>query len=206
MGNFKTQPASPSTTKAMSMFPKVEIIGYRIYFRRRMVGYLGSRGSGDGEFLSAMVVAADGDGNLYVSDWGNSRIQVFDVDGAFLETRVASGIEPGELTTPTGLKIDGDGHLWVVDRGNNRVQKFTIDGEFLTSWGVEGDGHGFFRVPTSIAIDGDGNFYVAEVDNSRVQIFSPTGEFLSELAPGFLSMPHGLALDSAGNLSESSMT
>ena len=49
-------------------------------------------------------------------------------------------------------------------------------------------------------IDRDGNFYVAEVENSRVQIFNSAGEYLSELAPGFLSGPHGLAFDSAGNL------
>jgi DNA-binding beta-propeller fold protein YncE len=44
----------------------------------------GSRGSGDGEFLSAMVIAADDDNKLYVSDWGNGRVQVFDTDGNFL--------------------------------------------------------------------------------------------------------------------------
>ena len=96
--------------------------------------------------------------------------------------------------------MDSDGHLWVVDRGNSRVQKFTRDGEFLAAWGIVGAGLGQFRVPTSIAIDGDGNFYVAEVENSRVQIFSAEGEYLSELAPGFLSGPHGLAFDSMGNL------
>ena len=78
-----------------------------------------------------MVIAADADGDLYVSDWGNGRIQVFDPDGSYLAELGGGGTGDGELTTPTGLKVDRDGDLWVVDRGNNRVQKFTRSGEFL---------------------------------------------------------------------------
>ena len=154
----------------------------------------------EGEFQSAMVIAADAYGKLYVSDWGNSRIQVFDSDGTYLDAWGLRGTGLGELVTPTGLKVDGDGNLWVVDRGNSRVLKLTGDGEILAKWGSEGYSHGQLGVRTSIAIDGDGNFYVAEVEASRVQIFSSTGEFLPEPAPGLLSGPHGLAFDSVGNL------
>ena len=160
----------------------------------------GSHGSGRGQFLSAMVVEVDNDGRVYVSDWGNSRIQVFDSDGNFVATWGEPGTSKGELRTPTGLQVDQVGNIWVVDRGNNRVQKFTLGGQLLAAWGAEGRDAGQFRVPTSITVDTDGKFYVAEVENSRVQIFDSEGQYLRELAPGQLEMPHGLAFDGAGNL------
>ena len=110
-----------------------------------------------------------------MSDWGNDRIQVFDSNGAYLDSWGLSGKEEGQLFTPTGVKVDSEGNVWVVDRGNSRVQKFTRDGEFLATWGAAGDDQGQFGVPTSIAFDSDGNFYVSEVENSRVQIFNSEG-------------------------------
>ena len=77
------------------------------------------------EFGSAMVVAVDADDNLYVSDWGNGRVQVFDSDGNYLDQIGDGGTGDGEFTTPIGVKVDRDSNIWVVDRGNHRVQKFT---------------------------------------------------------------------------------
>jgi len=160
----------------------------------------GSQGSDRGQFFSAMVVDVDDLGRVYVSDWGNSRIQVFDSIGNFVDTWGHRGTAEGELMTPTGLHVDRAGNIWVVDRGNNRIQKFTLDGQLLAAWGAEGFDAGQFRVPTSVAVDTEGNIYVAEVENSRVQIFDSEGQFLTELAPGLLQSPHGLAFDGAGNL------
>ena len=59
-----------------------------------------------------MVVAVDTNGRVYGSDWGNSRIQVFDTEGTFVETWGKLGTSEGNLANPTGVEVDGEGNIW----------------------------------------------------------------------------------------------
>ena len=146
-----------------------------------------------------MVISIDDEGRVYVSDWGNNRIQVFDTDGNFLMAWGERGSEPGQLMTPTGLTVDGSGNIWVVDRGNSRVQSFTSDGELLSTWGSEGSGDGRFLTPTSIAMDTEGFVYVSEAQGTRVQILTAEGVYHATPI-SILNAPHGMAFDSSGTL------
>ena len=49
------------------------------------------------------------DGNVYVLDPFNSRVQVFTPDGTFLREWGEAGAGPGQLTTPEGIAVDGAG-------------------------------------------------------------------------------------------------
>jgi DNA-binding beta-propeller fold protein YncE len=73
-------------------------------------------------------IAFDGDGNIYVLDAGNQRIQKFGPDGAYLATIGRQGEGPGELQFPLSLDIDGGGYLYVPDMGNQRIQVYKPDG------------------------------------------------------------------------------
>jgi len=66
-------------------------------------------------------VAVDKDGNIYVLDAGNTRIQKFGPDGKYLATIGRKGQGPGEFIMPNGLDIDKDGNLVVADTAQSRL-------------------------------------------------------------------------------------
>ncbi|QDV14904.1 NHL repeat protein [Rosistilla oblonga] len=60
---------------------------------------------------------------IYVCEYGNDRIQKFDLDGRSLEVWGRSGHAEGELFQPWGVVRDSRGRLHVLDSNNNRVQR-----------------------------------------------------------------------------------
>ena len=69
-------------------------------------------------------VAIGGDGNVYVADTLNHRIQVFDPEGRFLCKWGTEGKGDGQFNEPLGLAIDGAGNVYVADAHNDRIQVF----------------------------------------------------------------------------------
>lgn len=76
-------------------------------------------------------VAIDGDGNVYVADSNNDRIQKFSSTGAFIAKWGSAGNGDGQFNDPTGISIDGNWNVYVADSGNNRIQKFTSSGALM---------------------------------------------------------------------------
>ncbi|NTV81008.1 MAG: 6-bladed beta-propeller, partial [Candidatus Aminicenantes bacterium] len=72
-------------------------------------------------------VAVDGDGNIYILDAANSRIQKFGPDGRFLATIGRKGQGPGEFIFPDAIGFDKDGNLIVADSAQARIHVI-IDG------------------------------------------------------------------------------
>lgn len=85
---------------------------------------LGIPGSWAGWFRVATGIASDAAGRLYVADFQNHRIQVFDRDRDLVVAFGHQGSEPGAFERPTDLDIGPDGRIYVVDFGNDRVQVF----------------------------------------------------------------------------------
>jgi DNA-binding beta-propeller fold protein YncE len=77
-----------------------------------------------GRFRGVMAVAVDAQGNSFVADYGNDRIQKFAPDGTFLVSIGERGPEPGQFRRPTAVAIDEEGRLFTVEFGNQRVQVF----------------------------------------------------------------------------------
>jgi DNA-binding beta-propeller fold protein YncE len=69
-------------------------------------------------------LATDAQGNVYVADAANCRIQVFTGAGAYIAQWGTPGSGNGQFVTPTGVAVDGSGNVYVADRDNNRIQKF----------------------------------------------------------------------------------
>ncbi|MGI0008333.1 MAG: HYR domain-containing protein [Nitrosopumilaceae archaeon] len=157
-----------------------------------------------GLFSFPQDLALDSAGNVYVTDYGNRRIQKFDNDGNFLQTWGIKGSGNGQFQVPAGIAIGND-FVYVVDNDLNRVQKFDTSGKYITQWGSKGTESGQFLLPQNIAVDPDGDVYVADTGNSRIQKFSSDGKFLllwgsSGLGNGQFLNPRGVAADSQGSI------
>ena len=129
----------------------------------------GIEGAGDGQFKYPRGITVDKDGNVYVADSGNNRIQKFDGAGNFLKKWGIEGAGDGQFKGPYGITVDKDRNVYVADAGNNRIQEFDGAGNFLKKWGIEGAGDGQFDRPYGITVDKDGNVYVAGTGNHRIQ-------------------------------------
>jgi DNA-binding beta-propeller fold protein YncE len=180
----------------------------------------GSNGTAAGQLSTPSSAAVDAQGNLYVADSLNHRIQVFGPDGAPARTIGSFGTGDGQLFEPRGVAVDQQGNIYVADTWNARVAKFGPDGQFLKAWGSGredfGNGRrasptngtlagnaaeplGFFG-PRGIAVDELGNVYIADTGNKRVVVTDSEGNYRYQwgefgAALGQFSEPTGVAVD-----------
>ena len=166
---------------------------------------LAGAGSGDGQLVSPLGAAVDPDGNLYVADTGNERIQKFGPSGSFITKWGVEGSGPGEMDWPSDVTVAPDGNVYVTDTTNHRVQRWTSDGVFVSQWGSAGSGDGLFANPSAVATDSAGNVYVADADNDRIQKFTATGTFITKFGSfgagaGQLDYPTDVAVNASGTI------
>jgi streptogramin lyase len=125
-----------------------------------------------GNFALPTNVAVDKEGDVYVTDTLNNRVEIFDADGKFIRAFGKPGDGPGHFARPKGIAIDSDGHIWVVDAVQQRVQVFDTEGHLLIYFGQPGNWPGQFSAPYDIAIDTKNNRVVtSEQFPGRVQMF-----------------------------------
>jgi predicted membrane-bound mannosyltransferase/DNA-binding beta-propeller fold protein YncE len=150
---------------------------------------------GDGQFNEPWGVAVDAQGNIFVADTWNGRIQVFSPTGEFLRKWGYFNTTNGELGDanalfgPRGLAVDLDGNLLVADTGNKRILRYTTMGELVNQTGGGGVILGRFDEPTSVAVDpNDGSIFVADAWNRRIQKLDPMLNAVAEWpVPGWES-------------------
>ncbi len=149
------------------------------------ISEFGSEGSGEGQFnfgFTGTGLAVDpADGELYVADVGNHRVQKFDEDGNYVSEFGSEGSGAGQFAGfVMGIGVNPiSGEVYVADTGNDRVQRFDSSGNYAGQFGGLGSGNGQFDSPRDIGIDSTGDVYVVDRQNSRVQKFSSSGFFLS---------------------------
>jgi len=175
------------------------------------VAVYGAFGSEDGQFNYPKSAALDAQGNLYVCDTYNHRVQVFDTSGTLLRQWGGKGNAPGQFQEPWGIALDKAGNVYVADTWNHRVEKFDAQGKFLKQWGSFGDTAGAlddgntFYGPRDLAIDVDGNVLVADTGNKRICKFTSEGEFVQQFGgagslSGQFREPVGIAVGRDGNV------
>jgi len=163
-------------------------------------------------------LALSPEGDIYVSDgYGNARVHKFSSDGRLLFSWGEPGSGPGQFHVPHGIAVDQPGTVYVADRENSRIQLFTPDGAFLSEWTD-------VARPCQVFIDGAGNVFVAELGyragmwpgttaptadapGGRVSIFNRHGGLQARWgggqnpsAPGDFFAPHGIWVDSRGDI------
>ncbi|MCA1558985.1 MAG: peptidyl-alpha-hydroxyglycine alpha-amidating lyase family protein [Acidobacteria bacterium] len=111
-------------------------------------------------------VAVDAKRRVYIGDRANSRIQVFDENGKFLDAWP-------NVRRPYYIMMTQDQHLWVSDGITQKFTKFDLAGKLLYSWGTFGAFPGGFWGVHQFHTDSEGNLYTADVHIGRAQKFKP---------------------------------
>jgi tripartite motif-containing protein 71 len=152
-----------------------------------------------GQFADINSVAVNGQGEVFVADGYNKRIQKFDANGRYV--RSFEGNRNMQMAT------DRQGNLFVSESGfsesglvpsTQHVRKLDASGKFVTVFGGFGREPGQFSLISALATDPDGNVYVGDYDNQRISKFDNNGKFLQQWV--LRGRPMGLAVDNQSNV------
>ena len=134
-----------------------------------------NRSSDPGEFDFPTNIAIDKQGNIYIVDTMNFRVQIFGPRGRFLLTFGKIGNVPGTFSRPKGIALDSEGHIYVSDAAFNNIQIFNQQGKLLLFFGNFGSGLADLRLPAGLFIDRQNRIYVADQLNHRIQVYQYLG-------------------------------
>lgn len=184
----------------------------------KLLSQIGQRGqgapAGSGEpFNRPTKVAVDpASGDLYISDgYGNARVHKYRVNGEHLFSWGDYGTGPGEFNLPHSVCTDSAGKVYVADRENHRVQVFDADGNFLDQWNnmhrpcglcIREDLVYVGQLPTHLDVNADYpniGACVSVHDLSGRQL-ARIGDAYAGLGPKQYTAPHGIAVDSHGDI------
>jgi DNA-binding beta-propeller fold protein YncE len=160
-------------------------------------------GHGNGEFYNPSGIAVGPNGDVYITDEGNNRVQELTPAGEYIRQWGSEGSENGQFKRPADIAIEAKGDVWVVDTGNDRVQEFTSEGVFIKKLGSKGSGNGQFEFAAGgfangIVVDSGNHVWVGDREHKRVEEFTTEGTYIRQIA---LSSPaNGIASDPEGHL------
>ncbi|HEV3057527.1 MAG TPA: peptidyl-alpha-hydroxyglycine alpha-amidating lyase family protein [Vicinamibacterales bacterium] len=133
----------------------------------------GSRGSEPGQFNGIHGIVIDAQGNLYVADAGNQRIQVFDADGNVKAQITNVGTPSALCITP----ITSGAHQYLYSSNSNdpetldngEIYKLELNGRIVGKFGRAGKLPKEFGMVNSIDCRSENELFVGELTNWRVQ-------------------------------------
>jgi hypothetical protein len=114
---------------------------------------------GDGNYLLTSPVDIDvaDNGEIYVSDWRDVRIQVYDKDGIYRRTIGRPGQGPGDFEVPFYVCLTSDGKICVLEMRAHRISVLDIQGDYLSGFRLPGSCEG-------LDIDGNGKLYYRKIN------------------------------------------
>jgi len=117
-------------------------------------------------FNTVHAIAIDAMRRVYVADRANSRVQIFDEDGNFIEAWT-------DIVRPYSIMLDTNQHLWVSDGTTQKFSEYDHNGNLRSSWGTFGAFPGGFWGVHQFSVDSEGALYTADVHVGRPQKFVP---------------------------------
>ncbi|PWT79361.1 MAG: hypothetical protein C5B57_14095 [Blastocatellia bacterium] len=130
----------------------------------------GSRGTAPGEFNTLHTIATDAQGNVYVGDRGNRRIQVFDNNGTFKQQFINVGAPWAICITPGPHQyLYSSNSNGTTNMDNGEIYKMELDGRVLGKFGRAGKLPKEFGSVHEIDCRKDNELLVGEITNWRVQ-------------------------------------
>lgn len=122
----------------------------------KLAGTFGKPGTANGQFDGARGIAIAPNGNVYIADSNNNRIQVFSRTGAFRSAWGKTGDDTGQFNVPPDVAVAADGSVWVADDINARAQSFSGAGTYKSTVILPG-----LESARAVAVSADGDVYVA---------------------------------------------
>lgn len=149
--------------------------------------------AGNGLLYGPRGIAIGPNGNVYVADTGNHRVQLFNAEGVFLREFGSAGSLPSQMSEPVGIAVSSTGEVFVADTWNRRVQVFSPESIYLREWSVPIWSGNPAEKPF-LAVT-DQIVFVGAPLNGRVLAFDQAGNLLWNLHdPENLSFPGGVAV------------
>ncbi len=149
-------------------------------------------------FTHILGIACDPSGNVYVLDWGDSKVKVFDPAGTLLREWGDPGTGDGQLSlananAPAMIAVDKNSHVYVCDPGNSRVQVFDSAGAFLKKWGEPGTLPSQFPNgnPMAIAWSASGEVYVGSSGSWPLRVLAEDGTYRRSGSPFYNPYGYG---------------
>ena len=164
----------------------------------------GGFGTSDTKFRNPRYVTTDTNGNVYVTDSGNWRVVVTDINGKsdFQFGSQGSSLNSNRFNTPTGIAAaknsNGKWMVWVADKGLNCVKRFNDQGDWKETWGPSGSSVTLdLKSPYGVAVGKSGTVYIADSGNNRIRVVDSNGTLNFNITSGngkSLNSPHGVAV------------
>ncbi len=159
-----------------------------------------------GKFNYPYGVDVSSDGQIYVADTLNRRIQVFDPNGRPIFW--FPKIEDGHIAEVYPMDLDVvDGRVYVADGYGDRIAVFDLKGNYFFSLGEKGELAGMIKNPLGVAANQEGTVFVSDKLNLSLAAYRSSGELIwARGRPAsnlwgenrFFDLPAGVAVDKNG--------
>jgi len=132
---------------------------------------IGAKGRDPGQFQLPAGLSCDKQNRIIASDYGTSRISIFNKTGLFIRSFGEKGKSSGMFNLPKAVAVDRMDRIFVLDSLNHRIQVFGSSGNWLCTYGSLGKEKDQFCGPSDLCIDNQNNLlFVADKGNKRIQV------------------------------------
>ena len=147
---------------------------------------------GDGQFSSPRGICVDSEGNVFVADHNNHRVQVFKGDGTFQYSVTGNtAVQESQFQYPWGLAFDLKANLHIAAYGSHSIKVYSPKGVYITSYG-----NGTVNRPAGIAINEEGVIAISENGgNNQLWIYDRDQRKRLKTVQGVFSSGAGIACD-----------
>ena len=145
-----------------------------------LIATYGTPGAGKRQFRYPFLITMDPRNYLYIVDVINTRVQILNPDGLFVNFIGGWGVEKGEFYRPKGVALDKNNRIYVSDSWMGVIQVFEPTGEFYAALGDRKQlSVKRFKTPVGLFIDGRNRIYVVEMFANKVSVYSLGDVFTS---------------------------
>jgi len=131
------------------------------------------------DFSNISDISISPNSELFVVDSDTSKINIFDIDGNFINSWDASD-STGNLNNPVSILAE-ESIVHVADAGNSRIVTFDNNGNFIREWGNSGIDYQSIQNPTDIAVDDLGVYYVSDGNQNKILKYNADGNYVDEI-------------------------